>query len=69
MGVESNAKIVADFTWKRKDGDCQPCRNCGDMMISAKYVLTVEMHVAGKKESAETKVAICAPCYEIMEIE
>jgi hypothetical protein len=63
--VESNAKILADVTWLKQQGDCELCAQCKEMMVSGKNVLAVEMEVGGKKHTEETKIRLCNACYEL----
>ncbi len=61
--------ISANPVWVKRDPDGTKCRGCGDHLLVAKNVLSIETTVKGKIEQADTKFALCNPCLELYENE
>jgi hypothetical protein len=56
MGLAIELKLE----WVKKDGECQTCIVCEDIIYGKRYNLEL---TAGQNVT-ETKVNICAPCYD-----
>lgn len=54
--------ISISSDWVKKLGNCEPCKNCEDLIYGNRYNL--EITIANK--TSETKISLCESCYFVI---
>lgn len=63
-----NFGISSKQIWVKQDADLSTCSGCHCMIISAKYVLSVEMTAGTNKEVLPTSTELCQSCYDALKL-
>ena len=61
IGISSTEK------WVKEQGDLSPCTGCKVGIVSAKYVLSIEVKMLNKVEVIPTSTVLCESCYEAIQ--
>lgn len=61
--------FTTEQKWIKEDADLSACTGCKKMIMSPKYVLSIEMTMLGNKETIPTGTVLCQSCYDALKIE
>lgn len=64
-----NFGISSTQKWVKGDTDLGTCTGCHCMIMSAKYVLSVEVKAGTNSETISTSTVLCQSCYDGLKIE
>jgi hypothetical protein len=59
-----NAGISTSQVWVKEPTDASMCSGCESIIVSAKYVLSVEVKMMNKSEIIPSNTVLCESCYE-----
>jgi hypothetical protein len=54
--------------WVKENPDASTCTGCQTMIVSAKYVLSVEIKAGTNTETIPTSTVLCQSCYDALKI-
>lgn len=61
--------ISTKQVWVKHDPDCSTCTTCKTMIVSAKYVLSVEIKCGNNLERIPTNTELCQSCFDALKPE
>lgn len=61
--------ISSKQVWQKQDADASTCTGCLTMIVSSKYILSVEMKAGNNSMSIPTDTVLCQSCYDALKPE
>lgn len=58
----ANVILEVSTYWHQRDGECEPCDVCGDMIVAKAFDLRLKV---GEKD-VSGGVTLCNPCYDLI---